>query len=128
VELDDKLAEVVDKVVSEYEARQDRESISRTQLAALISHTESLGAEGLTKLIKQQRAKGARNERAAEQGKGKQRARNPVFWETLHHTVSGELGRLAADHGKADLVYSLFAVRLASELNYRTTLNRRRSR
>ena len=119
--LDDALYELANKTVDRYleELIDSRDRIERTQLSAIVRHTESFGAKGFSALIKDHRDKNRRNEQALSEKKGGKKPKNKQFWDILKEVADKELPELAGNHEREKELYVLFASRLAIELNYR---------
>lgn len=132
---DEKLSRLVSETLAAYRqalgavgSRDDKKKISWTQLAAIATTVDSQGAEGLRQLIDKHLARNERNQKAYEAQKGTSRPRNPEFWELLNKVVEGDLEALASEHGNRDVVFGLFANRLAIQARYQETLQDRQGK
>jgi hypothetical protein len=118
-DFDDGIDRCVDAMLRAYEReREPQDKITRTQLAAVSAVAEG-GWEKLAGIVRMRIATGDRNDRAAVDGKGFVRAKNPAFWSALQETLEGDMKRFGDDRERRDLAASLFAARLAIEVQYR---------
>lgn len=120
-DLDDQIDRYVDEMLRAYEReRGPRDEITRTQLAALAAVAEG-GWKNLAAIVQHRIATGNRNDKAAVDGKGALGAKNPAFWGALQKMLDGPMQKLGEDADQRDLAASLFATRLAIEVQYRQT-------
>lgn len=120
--LDDRLDALVTRFLDDYRGAPwaDKEkSITKTQLAALVSTAESLGANGLKGQVDAHRKRDEKNAKANAERKGGKAPTNPTFWKLMKKYLEADLDELAEARGDRDGVWALFALRLAIEWSHR---------
>ena len=121
-EYDDKIQNLVEQTIRQVEktrrANYNERPISRTQLAAVCSATESGGFNGAAKLVAERRRRDRKNEQAQRERKGGKKPKNPSFWIVLDKVLKGDLESLSEHVESRDAVAILFSRRLAIEYQY----------